>query len=109
MTSQQSPLNREFEERTIDDLKYASIQESAQSNKKENKIFNVDHLDMSKIEENQNIFESNHTSNGIRKVVIPKVSDKESIGSNKFLIPPKMNGTYSKVQPLIRESHDKMQ
>jgi hypothetical protein len=46
-----------------------------QSNKKENKIFNVDDLDMSRIEENQNVFESNHSSHGIRKVVIPKASD----------------------------------
>jgi len=52
MTSHQSPMNREFEDRTIDDLKYVSIQESVHSNKKENKIFNVDDLDMSRIEEN---------------------------------------------------------
>jgi len=75
MASHQSPMNREFEDRTIDDLKYVSIQESVHSNKKENKIFNVDDLDMSRIEENQNVFESNHSSHGIRKVVIPKASD----------------------------------
>ena len=90
-------MNREFEERTNDDLKYVSIQESVQSNKKENKIFNVDDLDMSKIDENQKIFENNHSSHGIRKVVIPRACDKDSIESNHFLIPPKMNGTYSKV------------
>jgi hypothetical protein len=68
-----------------------------QSNKKENKIFKVDDLDMSKIDENQKAFESNHSSHGIRKVVIPRASDKDSIEYNMFLVPPKLKGTYCKV------------